>query len=353
MASAQVIRGMVAGTLAGHRLGGVQHGLGHEVEHVLLADEGRLHVQLGELELAVGPEVLVPQAAGDLVVAVDPGHHQQLLGQLRALGQDVAATRGQPAGHGELPGPLGGRRPQQRRLHLDEALAVHGGPQGAVDRGPQPQVGLHPGPAQVDEAVLQPDHLVHLDPVVDGERRRLGRVEHGHRAVAQLDLAGGEVGVDRALGAGPDSALHGHHVLAAHVHRARGSRTGRCPVWSRTSMKARCSPCSRRLATQPHTVTAAPTSSARSDPHRSGAHRGGLGDGEGTVTAGPFGGAGPVAGARRHGDGGGPDGRSIARGRLARTASTTSARGTVALVPVPRSGSQGHRARGQTRRDPR
>ena len=33
-------------------------------------DEGGLEVELGELELAVGPEVLVTQAAGDLVVAV-------------------------------------------------------------------------------------------------------------------------------------------------------------------------------------------------------------------------------------------------------------------------------------------
>ena len=121
----------VGRALAGDRLGGVEHGLGHEAEHVLLADEGGLHVELGELELPVGPQVLVPQAPGDLVVAVHAGHHQQLLGQLGALGQDVAATRGQPAGHGELAGPLGGRRPQQRRLHLDESLAVHGRPQGA------------------------------------------------------------------------------------------------------------------------------------------------------------------------------------------------------------------------------
>ena len=45
-------------------------------------------------------------------------------------------------------------------------------------------------------------------------------VEHGHRAVAQLDLAGGQVGVDGALGPGPDRALDGHHVLAAHVDGA-------------------------------------------------------------------------------------------------------------------------------------
>jgi hypothetical protein len=53
-------------------------------------DERGLHVELGELELPVGAQVLVAQAPGDLVVAVHAGHHQQLLGQLRALGQHVA-----------------------------------------------------------------------------------------------------------------------------------------------------------------------------------------------------------------------------------------------------------------------
>src|SRR5690606_20996186 len=39
------------------------------------------------------------------------------------------------------------------------------------------------------------------------------------------------------------------------------------PVWSRRSTNARCSPCSRRRATQPVRATAWPTCSARSAPH--------------------------------------------------------------------------------------
>ena len=65
------------------------------------------------------------------------------------------------------------------------------------------------------------------------------------------------------------------------------------PVWSRTSRKARCSPCSRRFATQPHTVTVRPTSAARSVPHWSERIEvAPLDDGwasGGTVTLGPFG----------------------------------------------------------------
>ena len=39
------------------------------------------------------------------------------------------------------------------------------------------------------------------------------------------------------------------------------------PVWSRRSRKARCSPCSRRRATQPQRLTVRPASLARSVPH--------------------------------------------------------------------------------------
>ena len=64
-----------------------------QLEHVVLVDEGHLDVELGELRLAVGAEVLVPVAPGDLVVALHARDHQQLLEQLGALGQGVPATR--------------------------------------------------------------------------------------------------------------------------------------------------------------------------------------------------------------------------------------------------------------------
>ena len=56
-----------------------------ELENVVLLDEAHLDVQLGELRLTVRAEVLVAVAAGDLVVALHAGDHQQLLEQLRAL----------------------------------------------------------------------------------------------------------------------------------------------------------------------------------------------------------------------------------------------------------------------------
>ena len=66
-----------------------------ELEDVGLLDEAHLDVELGELGLAVGAEVLVAVAAGDLVVALHAGDHEQLLEQLRALRQGVPAPGGE------------------------------------------------------------------------------------------------------------------------------------------------------------------------------------------------------------------------------------------------------------------
>ena len=75
------IRHDLARDLDDHRL--------HEGHHRGLVDEAHLEVELGELGLPVAPEVLVAEAPRDLVVAVDPRDHQELLELLRALGQRV------------------------------------------------------------------------------------------------------------------------------------------------------------------------------------------------------------------------------------------------------------------------
>ena len=52
------------------------------VPDVLPDGERHLDIQLPVLELAVGAEILVSQTGRDLVVAVEPSHHQDLLEQL-------------------------------------------------------------------------------------------------------------------------------------------------------------------------------------------------------------------------------------------------------------------------------
>ena len=63
----------------------------------------------------------------------------------------------------------------------------------------------------------------------------------------------GRFGFTVPSGRGPHGAGDAHDVLGCAGRARRARRTARCPVWSRRSTKARCSPCSRRRATQPHT----------------------------------------------------------------------------------------------------
>ena len=207
----------LAGVVAGDLDGGRRDRRRDEAEHVVTVHERRLHIELGELELAVGPQVLVAQAAGDLVIAVHAAHHGELLEDLRTLGQGVERAGLLAGRHHEVAGTLRGGGDQHRSLNLDEPLRVHGRSDGPVDGGSRPEVALHPGLAQIDVAVAQAQRLVHVGALVEGERRGLGLRQHLHLAVVDLDLAGGQRRVGGALGPRPDGAGDADHVLRAQV----------------------------------------------------------------------------------------------------------------------------------------
>ena len=97
-----------------------------DLDHVVDLDEGHLDVELGEVWLAVGAQVLVAKAARDLVVALEAGDHQQLLEELRRLRQRVEGALLEAAGDEEVAGALGGGAGQHRRLDVEEALARRG-----------------------------------------------------------------------------------------------------------------------------------------------------------------------------------------------------------------------------------
>src|SRR6266550_1599837 len=101
------------------------HRLLHQREDELLVGEGHLDVELRELLQAVGAEILVAEAARDLVVALEAGDDEQLLVDLRRLGQREEATRLQPRRDEEVTGPLGRRLAHDRRLDVDEAGRFH------------------------------------------------------------------------------------------------------------------------------------------------------------------------------------------------------------------------------------
>ena len=196
---------------------GGAHRSGRELEHLVLAHERRLQVELHELELAIGPQVLVAQAPGDLEVPVDAPDHAQLLEDLGTLRQGVEPTRVQSRRHHEVASALRRRGDQHGGLDLDESLVDHGGAHGGVDRATRPQVALKAVAPQVDVPVAQPDDLVGVRAVVERERRRLGRVEHLDRAVADLDRPRRQIVVAGALRPLADGARHPGHVFGAQV----------------------------------------------------------------------------------------------------------------------------------------
>ena len=88
---------------------------------------------------------------------------------------------------------------------------------GAVHRGPQLQVALKALPPQVDVAVAQAHVLIHPGAGVQRERRGVGGRQNLYVAVADLNLTGVQLGVDRALGPGPHRAADADHVFRAQI----------------------------------------------------------------------------------------------------------------------------------------
>ena len=78
------------------------------LQNVLLLHKGHFHIHLRELRLAVGAQVFIPEAASHLIILVNAAYHQQLLENLRALGQGIEGARMYAAGHEVVPCALGG-----------------------------------------------------------------------------------------------------------------------------------------------------------------------------------------------------------------------------------------------------
>ena len=204
-------KGRAGGTVVLAVLGedGRQHVL-QDGEHVLLRGEGHLHIQLIELTGgAVCTGVLIPEAGGDLEIAVEAGGHQQLLELLGRLGQSVELAGVVPGGHQIVPGALGGGGRQDGGGDLQEAVGGHGLAQGGHHVAAQDDVVLHLGVAQVQIAVLEPLGLVGIPAAVDLEGQFVvaAAAQDLDLLGDDLDLAGGHLG--GLAGPLPDGARHG------------------------------------------------------------------------------------------------------------------------------------------------
>src|SRR5688572_11168747 len=196
----------------------------HEREEELLVGERHLDVELRDLLDAVGAKILVPEADGDLVIAVEAADHEQLLEDLRRLREREEPALLQAARDDEVARPFRRRLEEDRRLDVEEAVGLHLAADDRDHLRPERQVALHPRPAQVEPAVAQAQRLVDVF-LVELERER-GRARDDLELLdLELDLARGQLRVD-VLGRPPhDLALGAQDELVANrVRRLDGAR---------------------------------------------------------------------------------------------------------------------------------
>jgi hypothetical protein len=158
--------------------GGPLHEPLDHAHHVVGLDERHLDVELGELGLPVGAEVFVAEALRHLHVAVEAGHHQELLVELRRLRQREERAVVEPARHEVVAGALGRAPAEHRRLDVDEAELVEVVAHDLHHPAAEKHVLLHGRPAEVEPAVLEADLLAGQVGGARLEDGRLGLVEH-------------------------------------------------------------------------------------------------------------------------------------------------------------------------------
>ncbi|MPN04976.1 hypothetical protein SDC9_152225 [bioreactor metagenome] len=147
-------------------------------QDILLLDKGHFHIDLGKLGLAVGAQVLVTKTLRNLVILVDPPHHQKLLEDLGRLGQSVKGARMDPARHQIVPRPLGGAFGQDRGFHLDKSVVIESFADDLDHLMAEFQIGEHRGPADVQKAVFEPQILPHARIVLNDKGQRLRLRQH-------------------------------------------------------------------------------------------------------------------------------------------------------------------------------
>ena len=170
-----------------------------------------------ELGLAVGPEILVPEAPDDLVVALESADHQDLFEQLGTLGQGIELALVDPAWNQVVPGALGGALGEDRCLDVQEAQVVEIVANRPCGRVPGNDVLLELGSSQVQVTVLETDGLGGLDPVFDLEGRCLGPAQYLELIHQDLDGAGGHLGIDHVIGPIHNGASYAKDKFASQV----------------------------------------------------------------------------------------------------------------------------------------
>ena len=171
---------------------------------------------MGELRLTVSPQVFVTETFGDLVIAVKTGHHQQLFEQLRRLRQRKEMTIVDTAGHQVVASAFRRAFGQHGGFNVDKAVVIQETTHRHRHFVAQHQVFLHVGSAQIQNAVRQAGGLRQVV-VIQLERRRDRRVEHGQLVAQHFNLAALQVVVRGAFRASTHQPLDLNTKLVANI----------------------------------------------------------------------------------------------------------------------------------------
>ncbi len=198
----------------------IEHFLEHRTDQLLhdagngtFVDETHFQIELREFGLSIRAQVLVAETTHDLVIAVQPRHHQELLENLRRLRQCKKFARVGPAGDDVIAGSFRRRFRQHRRFDIDKAVLIEEIPHCPGHRMSQAQVGEHVLPAEIQVAKLEPQFLVRLFVMV--KRRRLRIVQRLQFVRENLDLSGRHIRVHRTFGPVTHLPFDPQYVLTA------------------------------------------------------------------------------------------------------------------------------------------
>ena len=178
--------------------------------NVFTGDERRLDVHLGELHLAIGAQILVAEAAGDLEIFLHTGDHEDLLELLGRLRERIKLSGVNARRHEIFAGTFRSGFEECRCLDLDELLGIEVVANRFRCAVAQLEVFAHFRPAQIEITISKAQVLVDLvaADVVERERRRIGEIMNRERGRIDLDGPRWQVRVDRAFGTSDDRATN-------------------------------------------------------------------------------------------------------------------------------------------------
>ncbi len=188
---------------------------GDELDDFFAVDEGHFEIELGEFGLAVGAQVFIAEAAGDLHVTFQPPDHQHLLEKLWRLRQGVKAAGVESGGDEEFAGPFGGGFVEDRRFDFEEAVLVAIVAHDLDDLVARDEGVGHFLAAKVEVAVFEARVFGDSVALRGGEGDGIGLVDEFGGGDDDFDFAGGHFGIGSAFFAGPDCAGDGDDVFVA------------------------------------------------------------------------------------------------------------------------------------------